>query len=297
MPSPGGDRSQTAPQMLTAPGERRIVGGGEVEAHHPEQGVQEPFGLAQREMVEEPQGQGGLDDEIRVPPLPAPPAAPAGCPGRDRLRGHPHRPHRRVERGPGCRPPQFATRYFALYVGWTFDFIPVVWLLRRVTRSAGQTAPPPQGIHATTPAHGVAHRLSGGRRADSLPARLPPHRRPQPDPRQRPRAGRHAADRPQEPRHLRPLQHHPRAGTARTPGTSSSSIWRSRRRRPAGARTRQEPPPRAPRRPSALCDAPPRKGAGDARPNSHHGRQAARAGRSRSVSAQPCSTAASRATP
>ena len=40
----GRDRSQTAPQMLTAPGERRIVGGGEVEAHHPEQGVQEPFG-------------------------------------------------------------------------------------------------------------------------------------------------------------------------------------------------------------------------------------------------------------
>ena len=53
--------------MLTAPGERRIVGGGEVEAHHPEQGVQEPFGLAQREMGEEPQGQGGLDGEIRVP--------------------------------------------------------------------------------------------------------------------------------------------------------------------------------------------------------------------------------------
>ena len=77
--------------MLTAPGERRLVGGGEVEAHHPEQGVQEPFGLAQREMVEEPQGHGGLDGEIRVAPLPAPPAAPAGCPGGDRLRGHPHR--------------------------------------------------------------------------------------------------------------------------------------------------------------------------------------------------------------
>ena len=42
-------------------------------------------------MVEEPQGQGGLDGEIRVPPLPAPPAAPAGCPGSDRLRGQPHR--------------------------------------------------------------------------------------------------------------------------------------------------------------------------------------------------------------
>ncbi len=59
-----------APQMLTAPGERRMVGAGEVEAHHPEQCVQEPFGLAQREMVEEPQGQGGLDGELRVAPLP-----------------------------------------------------------------------------------------------------------------------------------------------------------------------------------------------------------------------------------
>ena len=34
-------------------------------------------------------------------------------------------------------------------------------------------------------AHGVAHRLSGGWRTDPLPPRLPPHRRPQPDPRQR----------------------------------------------------------------------------------------------------------------
>ena len=37
-------------------------------------------------------------------------------------------------------------------------------------------------------------------------------------PRERPRAGRHAPDRAQEPRHLRPLQHHPRAGTARRRG-------------------------------------------------------------------------------
>ena len=42
-------------------------------------------------MVDEPQGQGGLDGEIRVAPLPTPPAAPAGCPGSDRVRGQPHR--------------------------------------------------------------------------------------------------------------------------------------------------------------------------------------------------------------
>ena len=57
-------------------------------------------------------------------------------------------------------------------------------------------------------AHGVAHRLPGGRGADPLPPRLSLHRRPQPDPRERPRAGCHAPDRAQEPRHLRPLQHH-----------------------------------------------------------------------------------------
>ena len=70
---------------------------------------------------------------------------------------------------------QFETRYFVLYVGWTFDFIPVVWLLRRVTRSAGQTAPPPQGLHATTPVfaldRGVDQSARGrGRRAAELVA-------------------------------------------------------------------------------------------------------------------------------
>ena len=71
------------------------------------------------------------------------------------------------------------------------------------------------GIADPPLAHGVAHRLPGRWGADPLPSRLPPHRRPQPHPRERPRAGRHAPDRAQEPRHLRPLQHHPRAGTAR----------------------------------------------------------------------------------
>ena len=93
-------RSQTAPQMLTAPGERRIVGGGEVKAHHPEQGVQEPFGLAQREMVEESQGQSSLDGEIRGAPLPTPPAASAGRPGSDRFRGHPQRHITAANEGP-----------------------------------------------------------------------------------------------------------------------------------------------------------------------------------------------------
>ena len=106
-------------------------------------------------------------------------------------------------------------------------------------------------------AHGVAHRLPGGRGADPLPPRLPAHRRPQPDPRQRSRAGRHAPDRPQEPRHLRPLQHYSRAGTARgrrptrrvsratgAGGASPSAAPRGRPRRPAHRIT---PPPRATR--------------------------------------------------
>ena len=52
--------------------------------------------------------------------------------------------------------PIHATTPFVLYVGWTFDFIPVVWLLRRVPRSAGHAAPPAAGIHATTPCSGVS---------------------------------------------------------------------------------------------------------------------------------------------
>ena len=77
---------------------------------------------------------------------------------------------------------------------------------------------PPRRHRRPALAHRVAHRLPGRWGADPLPSRLPPHRRPQPHPRERPRAGRHAPDRAQEPRHLRPLQHHPRAGTARRRG-------------------------------------------------------------------------------
>ena len=121
----------------------------------------------------------------------------------------------------------------------------------RATSAAGASA-----RHPRPPlAHGVAHRLSGGRGADPLPSRLPAHRRAQPDPRERPRAGRHAPDRAQEPRHLRPLQHHPRAGIARRRGparrvsgaagagsASPSAAPHDRHRRPAPS---AGPPPRA----------------------------------------------------
>ena len=36
---------------------------------------------------------------------------------------------------------------------WTFDCIPVVWRLRRITKSTGQTTPPAASLHATTPRH------------------------------------------------------------------------------------------------------------------------------------------------
>ena len=138
-----------------------------------------------------------------------------------------------------------------------------VWLRRGAGTAAGTPRPrqptrlPPRRHRRPALAHGVAHRLSGGWRAGPLPPRLSPHRRAQPDPRQRPRAGRHAPDRAQEPDHLRPLQHYPRAGTARrrgptrrlsgaagAGGTSPSAVPRGRSRHPAHRIT---PPPRATR--------------------------------------------------
>ena len=132
-----------------------------------------------------------------------------------------------------------------------------------LARRAGTPRPrEPAGLpprrHSHSPlAHRVAHGLPGGRRADPLPPRLSPHCRAQPDPRERPRARRHAPDRAQEPRHLRPLQHHPRAGTARrrrptrrvsgaagAGGASPSAAPRGRPRRPAHRIT---PPPRTTR--------------------------------------------------
>ena len=70
-------------------------------------------------------------------------------------------------------------------------------------------------------------------------------------------------DRAQEPRHLRPLQHHPRAGTARRRGPTgriSGAAGAGGVSPPAAphGRTRR---PRAPHHPSASYDTPPHKGA------------------------------------
>ena len=137
-------RSQTARQMLTAPGERRIVGNGEVETHYPEQRVQEPFGLAQREMVDEPQGQSGLDGEIQVAPLPTPPATPAGRPGSDRFRGHPHRHIAAANEGPVVGRP-IRNAVLRLIRGMNLRLHPCS-VAPAETRRAGQTAPPAEGL-------------------------------------------------------------------------------------------------------------------------------------------------------
>ena len=122
---------------------------------------------------------------------------------------------------------------------------------RRARRDPDQSAGLPPRRHPHPPlAHGVAHCLPGGRGADPLPPRLPPHRRPQPDPRQRPRAGRHAPDRPQDPRHLRPLQHHQRTGTPRGRGPARGVS--------GAARTGDAPWARAPGQPAPRAAPPPR---------------------------------------
>jgi hypothetical protein len=54
--------------------------------HHREQLVHDPFGLAERQMVDKPEGQGGLNSEIGMPQLPAARANGHGRPGGYRLR-------------------------------------------------------------------------------------------------------------------------------------------------------------------------------------------------------------------
>ena len=95
-------------------------------------------------MVEESQGHGGFDGKIRVPPLPTPPAAPAGRPGSDRFRGQPH--HHIAAANEGLvvgRPIRNAV--LRLIRGMNLRLHPCS-VAPAETRRAGQTAPPAEGL-------------------------------------------------------------------------------------------------------------------------------------------------------
>jgi hypothetical protein len=76
---------------MSAPGERRVIGRRKVEAHDCRQRVHESFGLAQRQMEDEPQCQDGIDSKIGVSSRPAPSSTPVRRPGGDHLRRQPDR--------------------------------------------------------------------------------------------------------------------------------------------------------------------------------------------------------------
>ena len=76
--------------MLATPGERGVIGRGQVETQHPEDRRQEAFSLPQGQVEDEPERQRGFDGEIGILPLPATFADAHGLPGGDRIRGQPH---------------------------------------------------------------------------------------------------------------------------------------------------------------------------------------------------------------
>lgn len=67
----GGDVMELDLEALAASRERRVVGCGEVDAHHPEERVQEALCLAERQAEDETESQSGLDGDLGVLPLPA----------------------------------------------------------------------------------------------------------------------------------------------------------------------------------------------------------------------------------
>ena len=76
--------------MLAAPRERRVIGGGEVDAQHPEDRGQKTLRLAEWKVEEEPKRQRGVDGRVGVLQLPATLADAHGRPRGDRIRGEPH---------------------------------------------------------------------------------------------------------------------------------------------------------------------------------------------------------------
>ena len=71
--------------MLTASRERGGIGCREIDAQHPEDRGQEALGLTHRSVEEETERQGGVDGEIGILELPAPPADASRCPRGDRV--------------------------------------------------------------------------------------------------------------------------------------------------------------------------------------------------------------------
>jgi hypothetical protein len=72
-------------EVLTTPGERRVIRGGKVETRHPEERMQEPLGLTEWQVEEETERQCGFDGDVGVLSLPSPSADAHGLPGGDRL--------------------------------------------------------------------------------------------------------------------------------------------------------------------------------------------------------------------
>ena len=76
----GGNSTQRAVEVLAASGERRVIRGGEVEAHYPEQRMQEPLGLTEWQVKEETERQCGFDGDVGVLLLPSASADAHGAP-------------------------------------------------------------------------------------------------------------------------------------------------------------------------------------------------------------------------
>ena len=81
----GRDSIKPELELLTTPGERRVIGRGELEAHHPEERLQEPRGLAQGQVEEETERQCDFDGDVGILLLPPASADAWGLPGGDRL--------------------------------------------------------------------------------------------------------------------------------------------------------------------------------------------------------------------
>ena len=86
----GGGATKREVEMLATPGERGVIGRGQVETQHPEDRRQEAFSLPQGQVEDEPERQRGFDGEIGILPLPATFADAHGLPSGDRIRGQPH---------------------------------------------------------------------------------------------------------------------------------------------------------------------------------------------------------------